>query len=188
MLDDLLDWLRRLLGLDKPTALVIVRQYPQTWQVAVVDRRGRVVEKDGVLVGVTATNAVLYGTTARYTTDGLATFTSLTFAPADPTMSVVLTFSSAGLTSAVSDPITLTPVAAALQFVQAPPASAVDARAFPQPVILQLVSAKGAAVPQSGVAVSVAASNGGIVVGSSSGTTDAQGRVSFAIGVDDPAL
>lgn len=184
----LLDWLLWLLGIRRAVALRLVQQYPGPWQVELVDARGRRVAKDGVWITATATNAVLTGRLSEVTNDGVAVFRSLTINPMGDGMAMTLTFSSANLASAVSDPITLTPVASALQFVTPPPASAADAKLFASPVVLQLVSAKGVAVAQSGVTVSVAASNGGLIVGPATQTTDSAGRVAFPIGVDDPAL
>lgn len=174
------DWLWNL-GQPKAVALRVDRAWPQP-RILLVTAQGTLTRKRGVAVTVRGKVA---GRLYETTDNGIATFAFLTLT-GDP-MATTLTFDSAGLTSVSAD-VTLTPVAAKLAFVTAPPSSAQDAKLFPASVVVQVQSSKGVAIAQAGIPVTVSASAGANIVGPTSGTTDANGRASFAIGVDDLSL
>lgn len=187
-MSDLLDWLLDLLGMrPRPVALRLLSQYPGLFRVEMVNRKGKRVTKDNVAVQATGTHVRLGGRTTERTHNGVAVFSNLSMLPVEGTMSFTLTFSSPGLASVVSDPITLDAVPDGLAFVTPPPATAVDATLFPQPVVLQ-VTAKGKPVAKAGIQVTVSPSAGAQLIGPDTATSDPAGRLTFAIGLDDLSI
>lgn len=187
MLEDLIDALLDLFGLRKVVGMRFLAQHPSAFAIELIGTNGRRVRKTGVWIDARSSGAWLTGRSAR-TEGGVAVFSNLTMHPMEDEMPFTLTFQSPNLPDLVSAPITLTPVVAGLRFVTPPPATAEDAKLFPSAVVVELVSAKGNAVPREGVTVTVAPSTGAQVVGPTSRITDAQGRATFNIGVDDLAL
>lgn len=186
MLDDLLDLLLELLGLRKATALRLVSQYPDLFRVEVLDQRGRRMKRVKLGVWVTAFGASLGGALYELVTDGVAVFSTLTINPQGGTMAIRLTFSAPGLPPITSDPITLTPVATELRILAQPPATAQDGKPFPNTVVVGAFSSSGKPVP--GVEISVAADNGGLIVGPNKATTDADGADFVGLGLNDPLI
>ena len=104
-------------------------------------------------------------------------------------MAITLAFESAGL-EAASATVTLTPVAAKLEFEAPPPFTAEDAQPFTSPVVVQVKSALGAPVAEQGIVVTARIASGtGVIVGPATATTDTSGRATFTgIGVDDATI
>jgi hypothetical protein len=147
------------------------------------DGTGNPVAQAGVVVTASRTSGpgILSGTTTVPTgSNGAATFTGLTLTGA--VGSYVLSFSAAGLSPAVSNPIQLGPgPETALSFVTAPPATAVNGTPFTVTPVVQLRDFTGNPVARSGVAVTVSAQSvaSGTLTGVTARLTDAQGRAEF---------
>ncbi len=147
------------------------------------DAFGNAVPQSGVAVtAAVASGGGTLGGTATVSTDaaGRATFAGLSISGA--TGAYTLGFSAAGLAGAASGTITLAPGnPAALAVATQPSATALSGIAFAAQPVVQLRDASGNDVAQAGVAVTAAiASGGGTLGGSTTATTDAAGRATFA--------
>lgn len=147
------------------------------------DGTGNPVAQGGVAVTATLASGPgsLSGVTIVPTgSNGAATFTGLTLTGV--VGEYVLSFSAAGLSSAVSNPIQLVAgQETSLTFLTAPPASVVNGAAFTVTPVVQLRDVTGNPVAKSGVAVTVSAQSvaSGVLTGTTTRMTDAQGRAEF---------
>lgn len=138
--------------------------------------------------GVTVTASLnsgpgaLGGTLTGVTTGGgTATFSNLVITGV--TGAYVLQFTAPGLTTAVANPLTLTPGAATqLTFTTAPPATATNGVDLAPPIEVQLRDLSGNPVAQAGVSVSAAIANGAgaVLSGPTPVATGAGGDATFS--------
>ncbi len=146
------------------------------------DGAGNAVGQAGVTV--TATIATGTGTlggtvTAATNANGVASFAGLSIS--GTAGNYTLSFGAAGLTPAVSGPITVSAGAATqLALTTQPSATAQSGVAFAQQPVLQLRDGAGNAVSQAGVTVTAAiATGGGTLGGTATATTNASGVATF---------
>lgn len=152
-------------------------------QVQVRDGTGNPVAQSGVVITASLSGGagVLSGGLVAVTgADGVASFPSLTITGVVGTYT--LTFTSPGLTPAVSNPIVLGPGAeAGLVFVMAPGPTAINGSGLPTPPVVRLRDISGNVVAKAGVAIQVTSQS--VAVGVLQGTltvlTNAQGQATF---------
>ena len=169
------------------TRIVITTQPPATivaGQVVVPnpvvdleDVSGNNVDSSGVLITVSQTGAgSLGGTLNRQTnSSGQATFNDLRFNGEAGTRT--LSFAGTGLQSATSNSVEVTPMPSLLVVTTQPPSSARSGIPLSTAPVVQVRDAGGSPVP--GVPVSAALVESGSVSGTTSGTSNAQGNVTF---------
>jgi uncharacterized protein YjdB len=151
--------------------------------VRLFDSGGNPVSQAGVTVTaeITGGGATLLGT-ASVSTDaaGVASFTDLGIAGTIGSYS--LTFKSAGLTNAVSNPISLTAgVAAKLSIAQQPSSFIVNGAPFPTQPIIQLRDAQDNVVTTSGINVTATLNgSGGTLGGTTDVASDGSGQSAYA--------
>lgn len=176
-----------------PTALAITTQPSATAQsgipfvtqpaVQLRDAGNNPVSQAGIIVTASIASgagATLVGSnTASTDGSGIATFSGLGLTGTVGTFT--LQFSSAGLTSATSAAVSLTPgPAAGLAMAVEPPGTASSGAAFSTAPAVRLVDASGNAVSLAGVTVGAAVTGGGAsLVGSPNATTNAAGVATF---------
>ncbi|HEX6943759.1 MAG TPA: Ig-like domain-containing protein [Gemmatimonadaceae bacterium] len=134
-----------------------------------------------VSVSISAGGASLTGSTTANTTNGVATFSGLGIT--GPIGSYTLTFSAAGLTDAISSPISVTAGAPTQLSVTTQPGGATSGNAFATQPAIQLRDAGGNASAQAGVTITatIASGPGGAtLLGSGTATTDGTGLATFS--------
>jgi uncharacterized protein YjdB len=171
-------------------SLVMVTQPPATAasgsafstapQVRLRDASGNNVSTAGVSItaAVTGGGATLAGSASAVTNaSGVATFTGLGI---DGGGTFTITFSSIGLTSAVSSAVVVSEPAARLGMVTPPSSTAQSGQAFATQPGIRLLSAIDNPVSQAGVTVTVSIGTGtGTLVGTASAVTNASGVATF---------
>ena len=159
--------------------------FPQQPVVQIQDASGNPVSQAGTTITASLASGPaggsLGGTTVATTgVTGAAAFSNLSLI--GPPGTYTLAFAATALSGATSNPVTLGAGAATgLVLATQPSSAAVNATAFPQQPVVQLVDGSGNPAGQAGVPVSVALSGGGGTLGGvSTVNTDAAGRAAFA--------
>jgi len=149
--------------------------------VRLVDQSGNLVATTGISITASLASGpgTLGGTLVAATSNGVATFTSLSVTGTAGTYAIQ--FAATGLTAVVSGTIGVgAGTAAALQFVGTPATTAVNAAAITPAVAVRLIDGSSNAVAQGGVSVTaVLASGAGAIGGTTSVVTDGAGVASF---------
>lgn len=170
-------------GAAPPTTAVNAQALAPALRVQLRDGTGNPVAQAGVPVtaSLASGNGVLAGTLNAVTAaNGEATFADLRFTGVVGNFTIQ--FASAGLSSAITNPIALVAGAEhAISFLVAPPNTAVNGAALSVAPVVQLRDVSGNAVAKAGVTISVTVQTpvSGVLQGTVVRTTDAQGQVTF---------
>ncbi len=166
-----------------PTTAVNGQPLGVTVQVQLRDGTGNPVAESGVAVGVSVSGGsgnLTGGLLAVTGPDGSASFPNLTITGV--VGNYTLTFASAGLSPAVSNPIALTPgPEAGLVFVTAPGPTATNGALLPTAAVVRLRDITGNPVARAGVAIQVTSQSvaSGVLQGTTTVLTNAQGHAAF---------
>lgn len=158
--------------------------FAQQPAVRLVDGAASVVSEAGMTVTATIAGGggTLLGTTTAVTNaSGVATFSNLAIGGVAGTRT--LSFTATGLAGTTSSPVVISAGApGALALVTAPSTVAASGDPIPVQPAVQLQDAFGNSVGQAGVVITAAVDTGaGVLSGNPSGTTDATGKVTFAL-------
>lgn len=174
----------------QPAGAVDNTAFTTQMQGVIQDATDTVVPQAGVVIQVVSTDGTRIGTTNTVVTDAFGgwTYVGTGFGidVVSPPTSVTLTVSSPGLTSAVSNPITIQSGASYLSLTTQP-TTGTDNQAFSVQPVAQLRTSGGAPLAQAGVVVTAQLLSGiGALIGTVTATTDANGTATFTnLGIND---